>query len=118
MGHRGEEGDGIRASIWIGSNRSFMQTQKQTNRPYGPISGRIEAGESIDLVASPGESDSYDSFFWRVSIRLTGDDGRVLETDSVKHFSGPFDPKSNQPLNRLGQLAQTLLISNEFAFVD
>jgi hypothetical protein len=42
----------------------------------------------------------------------------VLETESTKHFSGPFNPKSNQPLDRLAQLAQTLLMSNEFAFVD
>ncbi len=118
MGHRSENGDGVRASIWIGTERHFMETQKKNDRPYGPISGQIEAGQTIDFVASPGESDSFDSFYWRVSIRLTGSDGRVLETDSTKHFSGPFDPESNQPLDRLAQLAQTLLMSNEFAFVD
>ena len=118
LGHRSENGDGVRASIWIGSERHFMETQQKNDRAYGPISGKIEMGQSIDFVASAGESDSFDSFHWRVSIRLTGPDGRTLETDSAKHFSGPFNPESNQPLDRLSQLAQTLLMSNEFAFVD
>ena len=118
MAHRSESGDGFRATIWIGDEQKFSETQKKNNRPYGPIKGRIEAGQTIDLVAAPGQSDSFDTFSWRVSIRLIGDDGRVLESESMKHFSGPFDPESNQPLDRLGQLAQILLMSNEFAFVD
>ena len=118
MGHRSDAGDGVRASIWIGGERHFIETQKMSNRPYGPITGRLEAGQTVDLVASAGESDTNDSFFWRVGIRLNGDDGRVLESESTKHFSGPFDDESNQPLDRLGQLAQALMMSNEFAFVD
>ncbi len=79
---------------------------------------RFNKGQTIDLVASAGESDSFDSFFWRVSIQLSGDDGRVLETESTRHFAGPRDPDTNQPLDRLAQLAHTLMMSNEFAFVD
>ncbi len=118
MGHRGEQGDGIRASIWIGGARKFNAPQKKSNRPYGPITATIQAGQTIDFVASAGESDSFDTFFWRASVRLSSDDGRVVETDSTKHFSGPFDRESSRPLDRLAQLAQTLLMSNEFAFVD
>lgn len=118
MGHQSDKGDGVRTSIWIGPKRHWDQTQKKNNRPYGPINGKVEAGQTIDLVASAGQSDSFDSFYWRVSIRLTATDGRVLEADSQKHFSGPTDEGSDEPLDRLAQLAQTLLMSNEFAFVD
>ena len=120
MGHRGDNGDGVRTSIWIGGRRVFSGTQKRNNRPYGPSSGTVKAGGTIDFVAAPGQSDSFDTFFWRASVRLVGDDGRTIETDSAKHFSGPLSPEAgrDQPLDRLAQLAHTLMMSNEFAFVD
>jgi Protein of unknown function (DUF1553)/Protein of unknown function (DUF1549)/Planctomycete cytochrome C len=118
MGHRNENGDGVRASIWLGDQRLFLETQKKNDRPYGPLGGHVEAGQVIDFVMSPGDSSSWDSFYWRVGIQLVAADGRVLETESAKHFSGPYDSPTNQPLSRLAQLAQALLMSNEFAFVD
>lgn len=118
MGHRSDEGDGFQASIFIGEERRFHETQKKNNRPFGPIEARINAGQTVDLVASAGQSDSFDSFYWRVSLQLRGDDGRVVETQSDRHFSGPRDAESLRPLDRLAQLAQALMMSNEFAFVD
>lgn len=118
MGHRSEEGDGVRTSIWIDKQRVFQGTQKSNNRPYGPLGGRVEAGQTIDFVSTAGGSDSFDSFYWRMNVRLIGSDGRRIDSDSTKDFSGPFDPESSQPLDRLAQLAHTLLMSNEFAFVD
>ena len=117
MGHRNDQGDGVVTSIWVGGNRVFKATQKKNNRPYGPLSGSVRAGQTVDLVASAGSHDSFDSFYWRAKIRLVGP-SETLEADSKKHFSGPFDPVSGRPLDRLGQLAQTLLMSNEFAFID
>ena len=118
VGHRGDCGEGIKATIWAGSKRLFCETQKQNNRPYGPMSARVKKGEFVDIVASPEGTDNCDSFFWRIQIKLATHDGRIIESDSTKDFSGPFDPQSSQNLNRLAQLAQILLISNEFAFVD
>ena len=118
VGHRGDKGDGIHAAIWSGKHRIFASKQQKTNRPYGPLQSTIKKGEYLEFVASPQENDSFDSFFWRAQIKLTADDGRVFEADSVKDFSGPFDPESTKPLDRLAQLAQALLMSNEFAFVD
>jgi hypothetical protein len=118
MGHSSERGDGVQATIWAGQQRLFSSRQKDSRRPYGPLTAKIQKGDHVDLVMSPGESDSFDSFFWRIQIKLIGDDGEVMEADSTKDFSGPFQPESMQPLDRLGQLAQVLLMSNEFAFVD
>ena len=36
----------------LATERRFMETQKKNDRPYGPISGKIEAGQTIDFVAS------------------------------------------------------------------
>lgn len=118
MGHRNDAGDGIQASIWAGERRLYIGKQKMNNFPYGPFFARVEAGETIDFVASPGESNNSDTFFWRATVQLTSPDGRVFQTDSNKHFSGPFNQEDNKPLSRLAQLAQTLMMSNEFAFVD
>jgi hypothetical protein len=118
LGHRSDQGDGVRTSVWMGGKRLFSGTQKSNNRPYGPIRGNVESGQTIDFVATAGESDSFDTFYWRIHVRLIGGDGRSEESESTKDFSGPFSPTSNQPLDRLAQLAQTLLMSNEFAFVD
>ncbi|MCG8648178.1 MAG: DUF1549 and DUF1553 domain-containing protein, partial [Pirellulales bacterium] len=118
MAHRSQKGDGIEASFWVGDRVLFQEKQQGNNRPYGPLKTRVESGQAIDLVALAGESSSFDSFDWNVKIKLVGDDQRIVETDSVRHFSGPFNPESVQPLDRLAQLAQTLMMSNEFAFID
>ena len=88
------------------------------NRPYGPIGSKIKAGEFVDFIASPKGDTNSDSFFWRIQLKLQADDGRLVEADSIKDFSGPFDPKSTLPLSRAALLAHVLLMSNEFAFVD
>ncbi len=118
MGHRSDKGDGFVAAFWVAGRRLFQEVQKSNDRPYGPLSDRIEKGQTVDFVATAGQSSSFDTFYWNVRVKIVGDDGRILETDSTKHFSGPFDAQTVQPLDRLAQLAQTLLMSNEFAFVD
>ena len=118
MGHQNKQGDGVVTKIWLGDKPLFTATQKSNNRPYGPLSGWVNEGDTIDFVASAGSDNSFDTFYWRVSMQLTGEDGTVIETESTKHFSGPFRSTEGQKIDRLGQLAQTLLLSNEFAFVD
>ena len=82
------------------------------------MTAKIQQGDSVDFVAHPGESSSFDSFFWNCQISMTATDGRVFEADSKQDFSGPTNPDIPKSLDRLSQLAQTLLLSNEFAFVD
>ncbi|QDT09761.1 PSD1 and planctomycete cytochrome C domain-containing protein [Planctomycetes bacterium K23_9] len=118
MGHRGEKGDGIQATMLVHGRSIFTEKQVRNNRPFGPLVAQVQEGQFVDFVASPGKDSSYDSFFWRSRIKLTGSDGRVYEADSVKDFSGPIDTDSNKQLDRLAQLVQVLMISNEFAFVD
>ena len=116
-GHRSQDGDGVETTIFVGGKRIFRVDNKSNNRPYGGLRAWIEKGQTVDFVASPRDHDSHDSFFWRSKLRLVANDGRVVEADSVADFSGPI-PQRPQPLTRLEQLAQVLLLSNEFAFVD
>jgi hypothetical protein len=118
VGHRDKQGDGVELSIWIGDDRKFKETQKSNNRPIGGLKGKVKKGQSIDFVVSPGGSDSFDGFFLRASVDLVGSDGNAIDSRSVKDFSGPTTAAAAEPLDRFEQLAQVLLMSNEFAFVD
>ena len=118
VGHRSEKGDGIQADIWCRNERLFSEVQKSNNRPFGPLKCEVKKGDFIDFVADARESTSFDSYFWRIQVKLEGKDGKHYATDSVRDFNGPTDERSMQPLNRYEQLAQVLLMSNEFMFVD
>ncbi|TWU60418.1 Planctomycete cytochrome C [Rubripirellula tenax] len=119
VGHRdNDNGDGIQVGIWIGGKRKFFATEKGNQRPVGPITGRVKAGQTIDLAVSPGPSDTSDSFFLRMTVQLSGVSGEILETNTARDFMGPQSVTGDQPLNRWAQLAHVLMMSNEFAFVD
>ncbi|MGV3486729.1 MAG: DUF1553 domain-containing protein, partial [Planctomycetaceae bacterium] len=118
VGHNSDKGDGIRATFAIGETIRWQEVQKSNNRPYGPMTWPIKKGQSLDVIADDNGTTSFDSFFWRVNVRFEGADGRVVESSSVEDFSGPLSEQTERPMNRREQLAQLLLLSNEFAFVD
>ncbi|QEF99884.1 Planctomycete cytochrome C [Stieleria maiorica] len=118
VGHRNDKGDGVQLAIWVGDKRIWREDQKSNNRPFRHLSADVTAGETVDFVVSPRDSDSFDSFFLRCQISLRSDGGEYFEGDSKRDFSGPLEQVNQEPLGRLAQLAQTLLLSNEFMFVD
>ena len=118
VGHRSKEGDGVRVTIWVGGHKVWDENQKSSNRPFNSVSGRVKKGDAVDFVASCGSSDSFDSFFLRVNLSLRNKEKTSVETNSVRHFGGPQNALSTEPMDRLSQLAQVLLMSNEFAFID
>ncbi|TWU42827.1 PSD1 and planctomycete cytochrome C domain-containing protein [Novipirellula artificiosorum] len=118
LGHRSDQGDGVLMEIWCDGKRLFGGVQKGSNRPYGPITVEVERGDAIDFAANCHQTDAFDSFAWRVQLKLTRDGDRGIATDSVRDFDGPIRTTELEPLDRLEQLAQVLLMSNEFAFVD
>ena len=78
----------------------------------GPVS--VKRGETLDFVADPRSGDNSDSFEWSPEIRQVGADGRVwaagADFSGLREWARPLDPWQ--------QLAQVLLASNEFNFVD
>ena len=68
----------------------------------------VDAGEAIDLIASPRDAPTHDSLRWAPAIEQIG--GAAQRWDSRE----AFEPR----INPWAELAQTLMASNEFAFVD
>ena len=72
----------------------------------------VMAGQTIDFVTDCLSGSNSDSFRWQVRLRYQ--DGSRESFQSEKEL--PTPPK--RPLNNWQQLAQALLASNEFAFID
>jgi hypothetical protein len=69
----------------------------------------VQAGDTVDFVVESTGNEGFDSFLWAPVISEPGH--RVPLAEAKAGFSGPaLDP---WPL-----LAQVLLLSNEFLFVD
>jgi hypothetical protein len=116
LGHSQPGSDGVRGRIVatragvIGA-WDVMRSQAATNPP--PIA--VQKGDTIDFVTDSRANVTSDEFNWTVTLRLTANDkdpGQVWESSSG--FHGPL----TAPLTRWQELAQILLMSNEFAFVD
>ena len=116
--HRSDKGDGVRFSIWTGGQVHFQDTCQNREQNFEIAAFTVQQGQTVDLVACPGESNSHDSYELAALIELRRQDGSTQAFGTRRHFGGPADPTTNQPLDRLAQLAQSLMITNEFAFVD
>lgn len=82
----------------------------------------VEEGDTIDFVASPNASPTNDTYSWKMTVtmdRPEHSEGQSLQTkwDAQKDFRGPL-PEPPEPLSPWGQLAQALLLTNEFMYVD
>ncbi|MCP4508426.1 MAG: hypothetical protein GY826_18805 [Fuerstiella sp.] len=75
----------------------------------------IRAGEPIDFVADCGASESHDSFTWNITIEQSVNGQQVRTWDSKAEFSSEA---ATSRLGAVAQLAQTLMLANEFMFVD
>ncbi|MEO6034314.1 MAG: DUF1553 domain-containing protein, partial [Verrucomicrobiota bacterium] len=122
--HAHTEGHGIRAFIvsnetnllgrWVLHNQS-ADAKVETLA--------VKKGDTIDFIASIHESLNNNDFVWALVIRMTGPNaildanGYAKEWSAQKEFDGrpPIDQK---PLSAWEKLAQVLLLSNEFLFVD
>jgi hypothetical protein len=116
LSHGSDQGDGVRARVvhsagavmgeWVAANTTTDTVAKPT---------RVAAGDTIDFVVDCRESDAFDSFGWDVTLNILRD-GEEVATPyrSATGFEGP----APVPLDRWGRLAQVLLMSNEFQFVE
>ena len=57
---------------------------------------------------------SHDGFRWDATVRLEPEDGDPRQWNTTAGFRGP----PAEPLNVWERLAQTLMMTNEFAFID
>jgi hypothetical protein len=111
--HDAEPGDGIRALV-INSKQSVLSEQRihQQSVAMNCELFRVQKDETIDFVVDIGEGLNSDQFLWNITVREQGGDATVWNSEA--DFGGP----AANPLTPWEQLAQVLLCSNEFLFVD
>ncbi len=112
--HEHDPGDGIRAFI-VSSRAGLLESAKAHKQtvPMNVDSLTVEAGETIDFVVDIGDVLNTDQYFWR--CRLTPTEPAAA---TVWNSENDFPRNTIQKLTPLEQLAQVLMCSNEFMFVD
>jgi len=116
LSHPSEQGDGVRGRV-ISSRGGMKGEWTAYHAEAGTVAADIavERGDTIDFVVDGRGGIDFDTFRWPVTVRLASPDGANVQIwDSASGFHGPLVP----PLSRWEQLAQVLLMSNEFMYID
>jgi hypothetical protein len=114
--HATDKGDGVRARVVAGGSRVAGEWTARNSQAATRVDAlAVQAGETLDLVTDCRGEPSFDGFRWTVVVRLEAapGDGR-RQWDSAADFRGP----QPEPLPPWVRLAQVLLMTNEFAYVD
>jgi hypothetical protein len=116
--HPHEQGNGVVARVVSGvRGRVGQWAVAHGASPAIVESIPVSAGDTIDLIVDSAGDTGYDGFEWNATLRLSRDDGVVESWSTLDGIDGPQQPATPQ-LDRWSQLAQVLLMCNEFAFVD
>ena len=115
-----DRGDGVHA--WIHNSRTGIVSEysctPQNKKVPTHISTDVKRGDTVSFIVHNEASTDSDSFDWQPQITRT-DNGELL-TNAKTDFCGsdrwPLGRQKSQ--SPLSQLAQVLLMSNEFMFVD
>jgi hypothetical protein len=117
--HPAQQGDGVRG--WIISSRHGVVKEwsvKHDKRPTEIDSLVVERGEKLDFVVDCLKSPDSDGFGWAPVIKtkqIAGASSGIVQLwHAANDFGGPPPPR----LSAWEQLAQAMLVSNEFVFVD
>jgi hypothetical protein len=119
--HPSKDGDGVTAHV-VSSRLGELGkwTAQKSNAETKVAAFEVRVGDVIDLVVEPRSSDAYDSYKWNPVLKAekveTSVAGAVSQTTwgFADDFQGPLPP----PQTPWEMLAQVLLMSNEFMFVD
>jgi hypothetical protein len=111
--HEPKQGEGVRG--FLVSSRSGVISQATVHHGQADLNANsidVETGDTLDFVADIGSKLSYNQFLWKAVIQSA--DKPAIVFDSERDFAGP----GVQQLGPWEQLAQVLLSSNEFLFID
>ncbi len=119
--HEPEAGDGIRAFVSHSRLGKLLSTKLHSSKADLSLAAiAFQAGDTLDFIVDIGDGLNSDQFLWSptitVSQNTTGSGGDTAQGawDARKDFSA--QPKTH--LSSCEQLAQVLMLSNEFMFVD
>jgi hypothetical protein len=121
--HEAEPGDGIRTFV-VSSSRGLLQSasvhKKTVDQNVDTVD--VTAGETLDFVCDIGDVLNSDQHFWRIKIHEQVLVAEPTVSDPLNlgkwNSETDFTRNTTQHLTPLEQLAQVLLCSNEFLFVD
>jgi hypothetical protein len=116
---KSDEADGVKGYVVAGGKVAASADAFKKEATTNARDVRLRAGESIDFIVDPKANNSYDDFTWRVHVNFTpaGKPGTEIGYDSVEDFRGP-PPPAPPPLSPREKLAQVLLMTNEFLYID
>ncbi len=108
-----EPGDGVRA--FVVSSRDGLLASAAVHRSEAPLEAEavtVRAGDTLDFVTDRGAILNSDEFSWSPVVTMRGTEERW----SAREDFG--DETGRSRLGARAQLAQVLLLSNEFVFLD
>ncbi len=120
LNHEPTVGDGIRAFV-IHSRAGLLRstTVHASSEQIDVAAIRTEPGDTIDFVVDIRDGLNSDQFLWSPKVALEGLTGLgTAPTENFWDADTDFRGPSMALLNRWGQLAQVLMLANEFMFVD
>ncbi len=116
VSHLSEHGNGIRVCV-VSSAAGVLADKsiRNTTLATEPMSVAVKAGDWIDFVTDSCGDAGFDTFTWKIRISSV-DNGTATRTWNSEEDFGRR--QSETPLNEWSQLAQSIMLTNEFVFVD
>ncbi len=117
--HSSDKGDGIRARL-VSSRSGLIESWNihHQSKAIKCDAIQVSPGDILDLIVDCRTGSGFDSFTTQVEIELELVDNTSTKTvkkwRSENEFAGPLPP----PVSKWGRLAQVLMLSNEFVFID
>jgi mono/diheme cytochrome c family protein len=113
--HEPEVGDGVRSFV-VNSRTGLLQSAKAHHQTVETRIAQVfvEAGDTIDFVVDIDKELNTDQYLWSVKLF----ESRTSESPTTWNSQADFPRDTAAQLNGWEQLAQVLLGSNEFLFID
>lgn len=122
--HRADKGDGVRGTL-VSSRKGVLATWDAFHSEASTTVASIEVqrGETLDFILDCRETPSFDSYQWapQVTVVQSGSLGKgegSTWSSQDDFLSASRERTQSHGLDPWIQLAQALLVCNEFAFVD
>lgn len=111
--HPSEHGNGVEGILSVPSrNVTERWVVQHSEKPTDSKVFEVAQGDTVDLIVDCRNDVAFDSFNWSIEIRDV--DNPARRWSMAEQFRGPLPAE----LNEWEMLAQSLLLSNEFQFVD
>lgn len=118
LDHASDQGDGVTGTVVHSESGIVWEgTAFHEETTILVKTVHIDDGDMLDLVVGSGETTSFDSFGYLYELVWTPQDTPNGEPTDFK-ASMAFAPPPPPPLAPAEQLAQVLLMTNEFIFID